>query len=72
MRHDHDVAAQYRCQPAAYPNSGPADSISAFPASAAVRDRSDYLVDRYSERKESEAKRQAAELAKIAMSQEVE
>jgi hypothetical protein len=37
-----------------------------------VRDRSDYLVDRYSERKESEAKRQAAELAKIAMSQEVE
>lgn len=37
-----------------------------------VRDRTDYLVDRYSERKESEAKRQAAELAKIAMSQEVE
>ncbi|HMA52663.1 MAG TPA: arsenical resistance protein ArsH [Magnetospirillaceae bacterium] len=37
-----------------------------------VRDRTDYMVDRYSERKESEAKRQAAELAKIAMSQEVE
>lgn len=37
-----------------------------------MRDRTDYMVDRYSERKESEAKRQAAELAKIAMSQESE
>ncbi len=35
-----------------------------------VRDRSDYMVDRYSERKESEAKRKAAELARIAMSGE--
>ncbi len=37
-----------------------------------TRDRTDYLVDRYSERKESEDKRKAADLAKIAMSQETE
>ena len=37
-----------------------------------MRDRTDYMVDRYSERIDSEAKRKATELAKIAMSQENE